>query len=314
MEKLDSQNRDKYIIERLRSSEVPVSGELMAGELGLSRVALWKRIEILKSWGFSIASSKRGYELERDDGLATWDMSVPGEIFLHDKISSTMDEARQQALRGVVSGSMVLANSQTAGRGRSGRTWTSPEGGLYFTLIIRPALPVTHAGAIFLETATILLGCLTGTDGMELRFRWPNDIMSAESKLGGILVECGGSPDKPDYYLVGVGLNSKAVRVEGRDSASFDSLTIDPPRRAHVAAETARLMELWAEKPKLDSGRWDSLLPDCKIKITAALWNGDFASGFPCSFGKKGELILDKGRSSLDFCECVKVSYKGEVS
>ncbi len=313
MEKLESQNRDKYIIERLRASDAPVSGELMAGELGLSRVALWKRIEILKAWGYIVASSRRGYMMEHDDGLAAWDMSVPGDIFLHDAIPSTMDEARMQALRGAPSGSIVLASSQSAGRGRSGRTWTSPQGGLYFTLILRPALPVSYAGSLILETAGILLRCLSGNYGIKLRFRWPNDIMNGNDKLGGILLESFGAHDKPDFYLIGVGLNFKSIQVEGRGTASFDKLSLDPPRRAQLAAETTRQMQAWAAKPMLEVGRWKALLPDRRIRISVYLWDGRMISAFPESYSRKGDLDLGGDPFLINFSECAKIVYDGEI-
>ena len=142
---LQKDSHDLYILKRLGNGTESVSGQQLADELGLSRVALWKRIEILRKWGWQIESSRSGYRLVVDDSLSPQAIQVPGELFLFDSVDSTMDAAQKQAVLGVPSGSAAVALTQTAGRGR-GNGWQSPGGGLYASIIIRNTLRF-HAAA-----------------------------------------------------------------------------------------------------------------------------------------------------------------------
>jgi len=174
---LSPDQRDRYIVERLRASAKPVSGELLAVELGMSRVALWKRVESLKAWGYGIAATRKGYALGVDDGLAGWELDAPGPVVLYSTVGSTMDEARAMAEAGAPSGATVLALAQSAGRSRSGGAWESPAGGLYLSFVVRSPLPPSHAGALSLEAAAATLGALKKAGATGLSYRWPSDVV-----------------------------------------------------------------------------------------------------------------------------------------
>jgi biotin-(acetyl-CoA carboxylase) ligase len=305
----------------------------MARDLGLSRVALWKRIEALKAWGYGIEASRRGYVLVHDDGLAPWDFDAPGPVHLFDDLPSTMDKARDLALAGAPSGTMVLALRQSAGRGRSGAPWYSPAGGLYLSLVLRSALPAVLAGTLVLEAARVTLGLLEGSGAGQLSFEWPGALLGGSARLGGFLLEFAGSVGRVDHYVLGLGLNVAPVQEPvreaargtggsggstgasapsaGRSRVSLGELDGHPPQRARLAADLARAMVHWASDPVLDPGRWTGLLPGGPR--TARLWNGEVLDIVPEAYSARGELLCAGGRA-VSIGECVKLQAKGAVS
>ena len=131
-------------------------------------------------------------------------------------LASTQDEARRLLAEGSASaGDVILADRQTAGRGRFGRRWMSPAGGLYATFILeaRP-LPSIHAG--------LAVARAMGSLGLAVDLKWPNDVLVREEKLGGILVEAAGH-----HILVGVGVNLTASPLPGATSAQARGVAID---------------------------------------------------------------------------------------
>lgn len=312
---------DRILLDRLRASPGPLSGEALSRDLGISRVALWKRIEALRGWGYRIESSRRGYRLVRDDGLAPADLAVetaPGgggasvPIRVLAEAASTMDEARDWALRGAPSGAAVLALRQSSGRGRGGRRWESPPGGLYLSLILRTALPPSCGGALVLEAARALLAALEAHGIRGVTFRWPNDIVAGTRKLGGMLAESYGGLDRPEFYVLGVGLNTAPVGLAGRASAGLDQLGTGAPRRRDLSRTLASSLRAWCEAPDTAPRRWSGLEPDPRRPALAELWDGRILSLRPRGFTSRGELLgLQPGRA-LAYGECRKMTYEGE--
>lgn len=117
---------------------------------------------------------------------------------------STNDEARALALDGAPEGAAVLARRQSAGRGRAGRTFLSPEGGLYLSVVLRPVAPPHQWGILPLAAGLAVVDELRAR-GVEAALKWPNDVMLREDKVGGILVES--RMGAPPFAVVGIGLN-----------------------------------------------------------------------------------------------------------
>ena len=299
---------DKTILERLRHAESPVSGQSLARELGISRVALWKRMEGLKAWGYRIEAGRRGYALVRDDGLSPVDLPPPVRVL--PRVSSTMDAARDWGWAGAPSGAALLALSQRSGRGRGGRTWESPDGGLYLSLILRSALPAVYAGALVLEAARTLLEVLGASGIRGASFRWPNDVTAGSRKLGGILVDSFGGLDRPDFYVLGIGLNTASVEIPGRGTAGLEQLSERVPRRRDLAASLAESLRVWCASPDTNPRRWEGLTPDPLCPARAELWDGRIRKLRPRGYTARGELSCYG--FSLAYGECRKMSYEGE--
>ncbi len=131
-------------------------------------------------------------------------------LLRYDTVASTNDEAKRLAHQGAASGTVIWAIAQTAGRGRRGRTWVSPPGNLYASLVMRPDCPVARAAQLGF-VAALALG--DGLDplvppGLKLRFKWPNDLLADGKKLAGILLESETTAgDIADFVVIGVGVN-----------------------------------------------------------------------------------------------------------
>lgn len=292
----------------MRQAEGSVSGQALARELGISRVALWKRIEGLKAWGYTIEAGRRGYALVRDDGLCPADLPLPVRVL--PRASSTMDAARDWGFSGAPSGAAVLALRQSAGRGRGGRAWESPGGGLYLSLVLRSPLPAVFGGALVLETARSLLEVLGASGVRGASFRWPNDINAGPRKLGGILLESFGDLDRPDFYVLGIGLNTVPVEIPGRTSAGLEDLADHAPRRRELAASLADRLRAWCARPDTHPRRWAALVPDPRRPVRAELWNGRIRKLRPRGFTARGELSCSG--PALAYGECRKMTYEGE--
>jgi BirA family biotin operon repressor/biotin-[acetyl-CoA-carboxylase] ligase len=301
--------RDRIILDRLRSQGGALSGELLATELGLSRVAVRKRIDILRGLGYRIEASRLGYELFGDDGLAPGELGGQAPVTVRASMGSTQDEARRQAQAGAPSGSLVLAAAQSEGRGRLGRAWASPPGGLYLSLVLRSPLPPVAAGAFVLEAAA----CLRELLGKTLAFRWPNDLYLEGRKAGGILLEFSGSLERAEWYVLGVGLNMEPVRVPGRSTASLTELPEPPRKRRDIALALARRLEAWAKAPRLNEGLAAALAEDLPCQARLLFWDGSSRDIDITGMNSRGELATATG-DHIAPGECRRASYKGDKS
>lgn len=194
-----------------------VSGESISDQLGISRTAVWKQINSLKGDGHKIQSAPRkGYRLEQAADilsaqeiaacLTTRIMGRPS-IVVFKQTDSTNHQAKLLAGRGAPEGTIVLAESQTSGRGRRGRTWLSPAGeGLCLSIILRPPLTPAQAPQITLMTAVAVSQTLADA-GVQANIKWPNDILVEDKKIAGILTEISTDMDQVDWVIVGMGLN-----------------------------------------------------------------------------------------------------------
>lgn len=201
----------------LRQAAGPVSGEGLAARLGLSRAAIWKRIQRLKALGYEITGEPRhGYRLraapdrllpfEVLEGLAT--RRFRGPVYSYLRLGSTNDLAKELGRRGAPEGTLVVAEAQDAGRGRLGRSWASPAGvGLYASLILRPPLPPVELPRLTLTVAVAAARALERTAGVSPGIKWPNDLLLHGRKLAGILTELETEAEQIRYVVVGLGLN-----------------------------------------------------------------------------------------------------------
>ena len=209
--------RKRTVIDILRANPDFVSGEAISGTLGISRNAVHKHVNSLRSRGYRILGvSHRGYKLEEEPCRLSIPLvssmtrhSLFGRAFrYYDEIESTNAEAKSLAQDGAPEGTVVIAECQTAGRGRQGRRWTSPAGkGLLFSVILRPALPMSDAHLLTLVAATAVAEAIEKHTGVIVRIKWPNDLYVDDRKLGGILTEVSGEQDEIDWVVLGVGIN-----------------------------------------------------------------------------------------------------------
>lgn len=205
------------ILYALKNSSDFISGEALSNKLGVSRTAVWKSIKSLRDDGYVINSvTNKGYKLEScPDVLDAYaisyglDVSVTGtNIVVMKSVDSTNDEVKRRAINGEKSGLIVAADEQTAGKGRLGRVWKSNNGGIYFSLLIRPELPPSDIASITLAAGYAVCLAIRDYTGCDAKIKWPNDIIINNKKVCGILTEMAAQSDRLDYVIIGIGINA----------------------------------------------------------------------------------------------------------
>lgn len=191
-----------------------VSGPDLAARLDVSRSAVWKHVEALREAGFAIESDDDGYRLagvpEFGGEAIEFGLDAPFDIEYHDAIPSTNDRARELAGEGHAD-VVVVADEQTGGRGRLEREWSSPSGGIWLSLVLRPNVPPTDA-PIFTLAAAVATTRAAREAGVDASIKWPNDVLvqtdDGDAKLAGILTEMEGEADRISWLVVGIGINA----------------------------------------------------------------------------------------------------------
>jgi BirA family biotin operon repressor/biotin-[acetyl-CoA-carboxylase] ligase len=195
---------------RLKGAKAPVSGTALADLWGVTRAAVHKRVQKLRAAGHRIEGTTRvGYHwagsyarLDSESlkrGLVTQVVHFP-------VLGSTQDEAKSRATRGAGEGTLVIADRQTAGRGRMGRSWVSPVGGLWFSLVLRPVVPPDRVPALTLVAALDWVDLFRSL-GVPAGVKWPNDVWADGKKIAGILTEMSAETDRIHWVAMGVGVN-----------------------------------------------------------------------------------------------------------
>ncbi|MDD2438728.1 MAG: biotin--[acetyl-CoA-carboxylase] ligase [Methanosarcinaceae archaeon] len=208
-------DKRSQIIKALKESKgAPVSGEELGLSLGVSRTMIWKYIKSLQAAGYEIDSSpKKGYILkavpqllypeEVQMGLKT--TLLGKKIHYFEELSSTNNTAKQIALS-EEEGTLVIAEIQKGGRGRLGREWVSPLGGIWVSIILKPGVPLRHASRLTLVAGLAVANVMRDL-GLDARIKWPNDVRILERKVCGILTEAKAEVDRVDYVILGIGIN-----------------------------------------------------------------------------------------------------------
>ncbi|MBU4055434.1 MAG: biotin--[acetyl-CoA-carboxylase] ligase [Proteobacteria bacterium] len=197
------------ILNLLRTRKGILSGEVIREALGISRVAVWKHIKKLVELGYGIEASSNGYRLiASPDALFPWEFpNREDKIHFYPEISSTMDIAWDLGRKGCPEFTVVTADRQTKGRGRMSRTWISEDGGLYFSVILRPEMPATLSFQVNFAASLTLAMMLQKMFGIDAKVKWPNDILVGDAKLSGMLSELETRGDMVSFINLGIGIN-----------------------------------------------------------------------------------------------------------
>ena len=201
------------------------SGTRIAKEVGVSRSMVWQWVERLRELGVKVKSQPgTGYFLEQIPDILTPDMlkhrlkgSLFGKrIFHFFRTDSTNRVALELGHAGEPEGAVVLAEEQTAGRGRGGRAWHSERAtGIYVTLLLRPKLAPVQAPLLTMMAGLSAHSAVQALTGLEVDLKWPNDLLVRGRKLGGILTEMHAEPGQIRFVIVGIGLNVNQEKFPG---------------------------------------------------------------------------------------------------
>nr|WP_321396359.1 biotin--[acetyl-CoA-carboxylase] ligase [uncultured Desulfobacter sp.] len=203
-------NRQKILEVLYQSDGEPVSGVKISEVAGISRVAVWKHIKALQQAGVDIEALPTGYKLQDADNLLypfCFPEHLQDRIFHFPELGSTMDQARQMSRQGLPHVSCVIAEVQTSSRGRLNRPWDSDRGGLWFTLVLKPDLPPPLAWTMNFAASACMSQVLTDLFDLDVRVKWPNDLLLNGRKLSGMLAEIETRADMVNFLFLGIGLN-----------------------------------------------------------------------------------------------------------
>ncbi len=312
---------DTQILSALRAArEGAVSGAELSQRLGISRAAIWAHIEDLRALGYDIeASPHRGYRLlsvpdvlHADDLLSRLpeDRVVGRDIRVFQETTSTNDVIERLARDDVKEGVVVFAETQSRGRGRLGRRWTSPPGkGLWFSVLLRPAMQPVEATQLTVASATALRRALASFPGLKPVIKWPNDILIGRKKLAGILTELRAEPDRIKYAIVGIGVNVNVGEMDYPPelhpvATSLQTELGRPVSRPDLAVTMLR--ELDRDYRRLHSGQfaeiateWESHCATIGSRVTVRL--GDRrVQGLAEALGEDGALLVRTEHGHLD--------------
>jgi len=310
--------KDRILMELKENMNKFVSGEKLSVELGISRTAIWKHINELRKEGYEIlSSSKKGYKLcsvpdiislyEISHGLGT--QTIGSDIKYFDVIDSTNNYAKKIAQEGCKEGTVVVADTQTLGRGRLGRSWDSPGGkGIWLSVVLRPEMPPYDAQIITLAASVAVVLAIKNTTGIEAQIKWPNDILLGGKKVCGILTEMNSEMDRINYLVLGIGININQQKEDFPEElwdtatsislyANENNLPMTTLRRSDIIKNMLRELEIIYKKvctgktvDILEQWKRYSAVLDRKIRV---IYKNSEIIGVAREVTKDGRLVVD---------------------
>jgi len=303
IQKMKVNETKRQILKALRDCGGYLSGETLSEQLGTSRVSIWKHIRSLKEDGYVIEASPRGYRLvSSPDSLLPYEFpGLEQRIHYFPEIGSTMDVARELAKKGAGEGTIVIAEAQTRGRGRLSREWLSPEGGIYFTLVLRPRISPAYAPRINLMASVAVAATINKLFGLKAELKWPNDVLIEDRKVCGILAEMDAEMDVVNFVNVGIGINANTSipQFEKTVTSLKDALGREISRKEFLSV---LLMEIERQQPLLMKAdlleEWKKLSGTLNkdVKIVA---QGEVIVGRAIDIDTTGALIVKERNGSL---------------
>ncbi len=309
---MKNQIKTEPVIELLKGTREYLSGVEIGARLGLTRAAIWKRINALRKKGYLIEGSPtKGYKLiespdlsieEIRNALSKGSHKIGSNLLFYKTVASTNALCVEMAHKGSKEGLVIIADEQTSGRGRLGRTWVSPAGkNLYMSILLIPPIAPRDATILTLMSGVACCIALRKLLLIPIHLKWPNDLIANDKKIGGILTEISADMDKIYRAVIGIGININAdsddFPEEVRQIAtSVQKETGSQFGRTEIALEVLKEFDRWYEI-LLTNGKKDILSEwrDCsstigrKVKVT--IGNQVF-KGIAEEIDQEGLLIL----------------------
>ena len=193
-----------------------LSGQDLSDVLRISRVAVWKHIKKIQELGYTVESKQKlGYKLiSNSELLLPWEItsnlktkSIGQQAYYFDSIDSTQNQALKMAEDPANEGAVIVAAKQTGGRGRSGRKWVSPKGGIWISIILHPEFDISITTLFPIASALALSIAIEKIFSIKPELKWPNDLTIKGKKLAGMLVDVSLESNKIENLVLGVGIN-----------------------------------------------------------------------------------------------------------
>lgn len=200
-----------------------LSGQDLSDVLKISRVAVWKHIKKIRALGYKIESKQKlGYRLIKSTNLLLpWEITnelktktIGKRSYYFDSIDSTQNFAIEIAQNLKENGTVVISQKQTRGRGRMGRRWLSPAGGIWISIVFQPKFDVSISTLFPIGAALALSNTIENILGKKVELKWPNDVTIGGKKVAGMLIDVSIESNKIEYLVLGVGINYKVNRSQ----------------------------------------------------------------------------------------------------
>jgi len=211
-----------------------LSGQDLSDVLRISRVAVWKHIKKIQELGYIVESKqKMGYKLtSNSDALLPWEITsglktkmIGHQVYYFDSLDSTQNQALKMADNTSNNGAVIVAAQQTGGRGRSGRKWISPKGGIWFSVILQPKFDISITTLFPIASALALSNAIEKTFKISPELKWPNDLTIKGKKIAGMLVDVSLESNRIENMVLGVGINFnvdvKQIEKTLKDTPNF---------------------------------------------------------------------------------------------
>lgn len=314
------ENKRNEILRLLKQHDI-ISGETIAQSLGISRPAVWKHIQILQKKGYQIESLRqKGYKLlvlpeipveeikARLDSESLWNT-----IQCFSELPSTNEHLKELVKKNLSEGVVIIAETQSNGKGRKQRQWISTKGGLYFSVLLRPPLPPQKAMLATMATSIAMTKAIRETTGIQVRIKWPNDLLYEGNKICGVLTELSAEMDQITYMIIGVGINVNNMIPEELSSFATTLQAIGGKKISLTDLLTSSLsnLDIWYDhvkkgQQKLIFNTWleytDTIGKTVQIRDTTSTITG-LAKG-----------ITENGGLILETKEGIKHIVSGDIS
>ncbi len=319
------------ILKMLKEADDHISGQQLCEQFQVSRTAVWKVINQLKEEGYQVeAVRNKGYRIiESPDVLTREELAVQigdatrwagQEIVCFTETDSTNVRARKLGENGAAHGTLVVAEQQTAGRGRRGRGWESPAGSsIYMSLLLRPEFLPNKAPMLTIVMAYSVATALREQTGLDFRIKWPNDIVLNGKKVVGILTEMSTEIEYINHVVIGVGINVNTEAFPEEICATATSIRRESGktwRRAELIAAILRQFEVQYERFVKEEDlaylreAYDAVLVNCNREVRI-LGEKDGYRAVALGIDDQGELLVRKEDGTVTSVYAGEVSVRG---
>lgn len=321
--------KKEEILKKLRDAKGFVSGQELCTYYGVSRTAIWKAVRQLEKDGYVIeAQNNKGYRLVENDNADLFSKVeiesrmqtkwVGRNLVFHKETGSTNIDAKELAEKGEAAGAVVVADMQTAGRGRRGRGWVSPAGkDIYMTILLRPQCRPEKASVLTLVMALAVRKAISEQIPQKCSIKWPNDIVVHGKKVCGILTEMSAELDGIHYVVIGAGINVNQESLVEEIQNTATTLRIESGQQINRATLVARVLYYFEKYYAIFEENWDfcdlveeynQFLVNRDREVCVLDPQGAF-KGIARGINEKGELLVERENDGE-----VVVVYAGEVS
>jgi len=316
------------ILKILKEAKGYVSGQELCERFGVSRTAVWKVIRQLQEEGYKVeAVRNRGYCIvDNPDILSVEEVQslmdvrwIGRQLYYYPQIDSTNIKAKQLGETDARHGTLVMAGSQAAGRGRRGKSWESPfDENIYMSLLLRPDFAPAKASMLTLVMAYSVARTLRELEHAEVQIKWPNDIVLNGKKLVGILTEMSTEIDYINYVVIGIGINVNQESFSG-ELVHATSLYRETGQKVHraflITAVMKRFEEDYEQFVREESLSWikdayNELLVNYQREVMIHKTDGSYQA-FAMGINDKGELLVRREDGTEESIFAGEVSVRG---